>query len=311
MKRISLLPGLFLLVFCVSAYGDYHPPIALQYRLHWSPYTQSLVGGEYRYRPYGLRYKSAGLASRFLQYSPYAFEYGKSGLTCNDEQYSPYAFKYNNSGLVPYYTYYSPYLFSYGNPGLISYNSYYSCAGGYDSSGINVLMSGMPEYSYQENYTTESYYDYGEKINKQEYEAHKEAIEQQKAKIEKNRQLKAEDPSEAIRQILESKKIKFNTNNTLLIDGKTVSISFNLEDTNIIIKFWNSREISELSKNDDYKKRAYQNYLKSWEEYCLKYVGNSKKVYNIISGDREEIYNQLAQNSDLNSDDILYAKSQN
>lgn len=298
-----------LMVFCISAYGDYYPPIPLQYRLHWSPYAQGLVGGEYRYKPYDLKYNTVGLTSRLMRYSPYAFQYDKSGLVSYGEKYSPYAFNYGSNGLVPHYTQYSPYLFSYKNPGLISYQGY-GCSEGCGSSPINVLIQDTSGYYSMENSMIVNSSDYSETLRKKEAEDRKAAIEERMVQIKKNEQEKAEDPSEAIRQVLKSKNIKFKTSNSLKIDGKTISVSFVIEDANMIIKFWNSKEISEIAQNDDYRKNIYQNHLKSWEDYCLKYIGNTKKIYNIISGDRQELFNQL-QDSVLNSDDTLYAKLQN
>jgi hypothetical protein len=311
MKRISLLSISMLLISYVSASGDNYPAIPLDYRLHWSPYTQSLISGGYRYKPYGLKYESTGIVSKSLRYSPYVLKYGSSGLVCDNEQYTPYAYKYGSNGLEPYYTYYSPYMFSYNNPGLITYYSNFTCTSGYGCSNMNVITNCTPECTFQESYTLESYYENTEKIYKKEYEARKEALKERRAQIEKNEKEKAEDPSEAIRQVLKDKNIQFSISNCLQMNGKTISASFFIEDANIIIKFWNSKEIIAIVKNSDYEKRVYENYLKSWEDYCLKYIGNSKKIYNIISGNREELYKQLTQTGDPQSDGLLYAKLEN
>ena len=95
------------------------------------------------------------------------------------------------------------------------------------------------------------------------------------------------------------------------MDGKTISVNFDIEDANIIIKFWNSSEIIEFAKNDDYKERIYENYLNSWEEYCLNNIGNTKKIYNIIAGSKEEIFEQFAFSDNLKSNEVVYAMAKN
>ena len=88
-------------------------------------------------------------------------------------------------------------------------------------------------------------------------------------------------------------------------------MNFNIEDANIIIKFWNSKAISEFAENDKYKKKVFDDYMESWKEYCLNDIGNSKKIYNIISDNKEEILEQLSFDDNLNNNDELYASLQN
>jgi hypothetical protein len=78
MKRKVLL----FLVFCSIAKSQCFLFVnsSIRDRTHWSPYTQSLVGGNLEYSPYALSYRSSGLIDRDLEYSPYAFSYKNSGL---------------------------------------------------------------------------------------------------------------------------------------------------------------------------------------------------------------------------------------
>lgn len=225
------------------------------------------------------------LVSGFVEYNPYALKYQSSGMVSRDLDYNPYAFGYNKSGLVPFQS-----------PGY----------GG--TSVLNIVHSGNVSAEQCINNYKSS--DYAKKISEKRASDRKAKIEKQKAQLEKNKQQKANDPSEAIREFLKTKNIRFRTNRYLRINGETVSVNFIIEDANMIIKFWNSKVISEFEENDKHKKNIFENYLKSWEEYCLNKIGNSKEIFNIISGSREELLEQLSLYENLKSDDILYASGQ-
>ena len=203
---------------------------------------------------------------------------------------------------------YSPYLFGYNKSGLI----YNSTSDLYLSNGqnsvINIVTNAPPTCFWDESYEMESYSEYIKKSYKEKTEARKAQVEERKAKLVKLNELQANDPSEAISQILNSKNISYRKDRYLRMDGKTISVNFNIEDANMIIKFWNSKEITEFAKNNDkYKSRIYESYMDSWEEYCVNEIGNTKKIYNIIAGSKEEIFEKLAFNDNAKSDDIVYA----
>ena len=287
MKRISLLSTLLLSsILCsyVQARDYYHVPV--RYRTRWSPYSQSLVSGFVEYNPNALTYKSSGLVNHRVEYSPYAFNNHSNGLIDRDVEYNPYALSFNNPS------------------GLVSQTSpdYYN--GG---SVFNVVY--RETCSYQNNSGMTSYYKETNKTQEQILAERKADIEKQKEQMEINNQKKAKDPSEVIREFLKDNNIPFKTNRALRIDGETVSINFNIENTNMIIKFWNSKAITEFAENDKQKKKIFDNYKESWKEYCLNNIGNSKKIYNIISDNKEEILEMLSFDN-LNSDDVLYASAQ-
>ncbi len=311
MKGISLLSISMLLILCASSEAFDYSYVPLRYRIRWSPYKQGLVSGLVHYSPYNLKYGSDGLVSERVKYSPYAFEYGSDGLVCDNLRYSPYAFKYGSSGLVNRNVRYTPYAFGYNKSGLVSDASSTCCNMYSQNPVINVITDGWPCYVCAESYEIESFSEYAERTSAEINEARKNKIEEQKARIKKIEQEKANDPSEAISQVLKSKNIPYRANRYLRIDGKTISVNFDIEDANIIIKFWNSKEIADFAKNDNYKDRIYENYLESWEEYYLNNIGNTKKVYNIIAGSKEEVFEMLAFNENRNANDTLYAIAQN
>jgi hypothetical protein len=302
MKRISLLSVSMLAILCTSIKAnDYNCDgcyVPLRYQTRWSPYSQSMITGPVHYNPHSISYGNSGLVSEYLEYAPYNISYGNNGLVLDTLRYAPYDLKYGSNNLIDYCEQYTPYEFGYNNVGLVYNGSCGYCCQMYGTSTMmNILSGATGNYSYQSNL---------ESINAQKYAERKACIAEQKERIKKLKEEKANDPSEAISQILKSKNIPFRTDRYLQIDGKTVSVNFNIEDANIIIKFWNSEEITELGKENGYKKMGYENYLESWKDYCLKYIGSTKKVYNIIAGSKEEVYKQLDFNDNSKSGDTVY-----
>lgn len=304
MKRISLLSVSMLAILCTSVKADdYNYSAPLQYRTRWSSYSQGMISGPVHYNPHSISYGNSGLVSDYLEYKPYNISYGNNGLVCDTLHYAPYDLKYASNNLIDRCERYTPYEFGYNNVGLVYNASCGYCCQMYGSSTmINVTIAGTG------NYGCESCF---ESFKKQKYAERKACIEEQKERVKKLNEEKAKDPSEAIAQILNNKKIPFRMNRYLQIEGKTVSVNFDIEDANIIIKFWNSKEITEISKENDYKKMSYENYFESWKDYCLKYIGNSKKVYNVIAGSKEEVYKQFDFNDDSKNDDTICSVAKN
>ncbi len=287
MKRISLQSILLFTILCTCVQArDYYYHVPVRYRTQWSPYSQSLVSGFVEYNPNSLTYKSSGLVNYRLEYSPYALTYNSSGLIDRDVEYNPYAFSYNNSGLVS------------------QTSGEYYCGG----SVLNIIQRETCANQCR-NISEQINCNYPQKTSEQIRMERKANLEKQKAQFEKNKQQKANDPSQAIREFLDSKNIRYKANRSLRIDGETVSVNFNIEDANIIIKFWNSKAISDFAENDKHKKSIFDNYVKSWKEYCINNIGDSKKIYNIISDTKEDIFKQLSFDDNLNSDDVLYVSS--
>ena len=314
MKRISLLSVTVLLISCLSAKADdYDCYVPLRYQVRWSPYSQSLISGPIHYNPYVLNYKSNGLVSDFLEYSPYALGYNKNALICDTLHYSPYAFGYGRSGLVDRCVRYSPYAFGYGKSGLVSEASYgYCCGTRYASpvSPLSIFIQVTPSTQYTQDYQAETFQEYANRVNAEAYEARSAILEKQRARMKAVEKQEVENPSQAISQFLNSKNIPFRTNWSLRMDGKTISVNFDIEDANMIIKFWDSKEIAQLAQEGGYREKHYENYFQSWKEHCLTKIGTTKKVYNIVADTKEEVLNQLGASDNLTSDEKVYASAQ-
>ena len=183
MKRISLLSILLLSFLCTYTQARDYWYVPLKYRVHWSPYSQSLVSGFVEYSPYSVKYKNNGLVSDSLNYSPYALNYGTSGLIHYFADYTPYALGYGKSGLVT----------------GISGRGYGSGYSGY-SSTINQIHRNISCNQNTDLYMTKDYYEYTKKLNEQRANDRKYYVEKRKAQLEKIKESKAQDPSESIRQ---------------------------------------------------------------------------------------------------------------
>ena len=109
---------------------------------------------------------------------------------------------------------------------------------------------------------------------------------------------------------LRSKNIDFRTNRLLQIDGKTISVDFQLTDRNVIVKYWDPVEILALDQQAQYRKLAYENYLKSWKDFCGQYQREGGKIYSIVSADSAEILAKLTDCSELNGELTTYALAQ-
>ena len=305
MKRISLLSISVSLILCTSIQANDYSYVPLKNKIRWSPYQHGLVSSMVSYTPYSYKYGSTGLTCDFVDYSPYDLKYGSDGLVFDTLDYSSYALKYGGSGLVEHNSYYSPYAFDYNGSGLIYDTTDSICCYTYTPNETSAY--GKSETSYIENKLSRTFAYYSQEISNVQAETRKEFVEKRKAEIEKKRQQKANDLSEVICQILKSKNVNFSTNRNLLIDGKTISINFDIPDANLIIKFWNTKEIQELVNDDINNKRIFDNYIKSWQNYCIDYIGNTKQIINIYASDKEDLYKQFSISDDSNNNDTIYA----
>lgn len=126
--------------------------------------------------------------------------------------------------------------------------------------------------------------DYRERI-----QTRGQRIEGQKADKAKIRILKPNDGMEIIRNYLKAKGIMddFNMDQFLCIGNKTVSVNFVFKHRNIIIKYWNPKEIASLTS---YRRDFYEIYKTRYVEFSKKYPG---KIYAIVSADKQDIENKL------------------
>jgi hypothetical protein len=270
MKRSSILAVLALLVVAGSAGAVDTIPVA--YRVRWSPYVFGLICGDVRYSPYAFDYNHSGLVSGYLYYSPYAFGYGRTGLVPVNVRYSPYAFGYGRSGLV--------------TDTWCSYGYAMSCGLDYDDGQTNCSTPGLPYSSYGQ---ITNYYA-SQNTAKTGAQTHRQADAAAKATAAGNTDSR-QDARQLITKFLRDRNIKFRTDRLLKIDNNTISIDFLLNDSNIIIKYWDSAAILSL---DDNKRKSYERYLESWKEFAGQHRQTGGAIYQIVSAEAEKINAALA-----------------
>lgn len=263
MKRISIVAIVVLLAATsmvrARRYGYGHRRSYNRHRVRWSMHTQSLISGD-------------------LYYSPYASGFG-------------------NTGLVPCWVRYSPYAFSFKHPsGLVSdFASYTSNVNyrprNYDSKG-----------SYRVNYDCDnncSNLSYNPESYQRRMAARRAAAQRTREARKEKKRNKQEDGVRFVSNYLKSRNVDFKTHNYLRIDSRTVSVSFILEDKNMIVKYWNPDEIDLLESKAEYKKNAYIKYLQDWNEFCTEYMNQGGKICQIISANQKDIYSELMRCQEL------------
>jgi hypothetical protein len=263
MKRISILTIVVLLAVTSVAgarrYSYGHHRGFDRHRVRWSIHTQSLISG--------------------------------------DLYYSPYAFRFGSTGLVPYWVRYSPYAFSFEHPsGLVNDLASYTRNVNYRPRDYSRQSTARAGYDCRGNYSNLSYdpESYQQRMAVRRAEAQR-IREARKEKVP----VRQEDESRFVSNYLKSRNVDFKTHNYLRIDSRTVSVSFLLEDKNMIVKYWNPDEIDLLESKSEYKRNAYIKYLQDWNEFCAEYVNKGGKVCQVISADQKDIFSKLMQCREL------------
>ncbi len=268
MKRISVLIIMLTVVPPITNAYYYDDYSDIRYRTRWSPYVFGLVSGELRYSPWAFNYHHSGLVPYWLRYSPYAFNYRHSGLI------SDYWYGHG------YGYYHSPRALYYKHSGLVDCNAHHS------SHALSHNPSKPPDKM------------------KQSYEkrprARRAIVEMSKRNRRRINMTRQKDREEIICRYLKSKNIDFKTNRFLKIDNKTVSVDFLLKDKNIIIKYWNPKEIQSLAQQPEYKRLFYEKYKESSNSFCEEYKKAGGKVYQIESANEKEILARLTLCHELN-----------
>ena len=281
MKRISILAAAILLVAIsvTEGYSSYWGGSTWDYRVRWSIYTQSLVPGDVHYSPYAYNYGHSGLVPYWVRYSPYAFSYEHPSGLVSDYASSPSSTRY---------IYYLPYDGGYKDPGWVVH---------YGGGASDCVNQGS-----RSGQTRESYAD--------KVKARSERVRQLAESSRQERTTRENGGSQIIAAYLKSKNIEFRTNRLLQIEGKTISADFLLTGRNIIIKYWDPVEILSLDRQAEYRKRAYENYLESWKEFCGQYQQAGGTIYQIVSADSDEILAKLTLCNELNGQERIYALAQ-
>jgi len=278
MKRISVLTIAILMV--VPAVTKARSYVSVHYRVRWSPYAFS--------------YKHpSGLVSGDVYYSPYAFGYAHSGLVPGNIRYSPYAFSYNYSGLVA-----DPWSSVY----CYLPNRYFPYASHPHSCRPPVVVDCGARHS---SYAFTNQDSISADVMKNSYENKLQARRAIIGKLKQDRRkinmLRGKDGKEIICSYLKSKNIDdFKTDRILRIDNKTVSVNFMFRDKNIIVKYWNPKEIQALVKQTGYKRNFYEKYKERSSNFCEQYKKAGGKVYQIESANEKEILAKLMLCPELN-----------
>jgi len=266
MRRVSIGISLLMLMPAITQ-ADYDVP--LDYRVQFSPYAFS--------------YHSTGLVPGGFRYNPYAFNRSTSGLVFKGVRYNPYAFNYANTGLILDYYYWwpAPYCVpcpqrqTYGDSG----NAPASRNGSTSPPGWNV----RPSYSYS--------------ITRTVPEGEANGVS---APAPKPEQTGRDDPLMIIKQHLRDRGFSnMSINRILRVDGKLVSADFLLQEQNLLIKYWDLRQIESPDAKADLKQRMVEKYRKDWATYAEQYKLGGGTIYTVEVSDREEIKLVLESCRDL------------
>ena len=274
MKRISFI---VLAMLCVASgvaeANDYYYSHYDYNHVRWSIYTHSLIPGD-------------------LYYSPYAYSYGQSSLVPYWVRYSPYAFGLNHSsGLVndyaisPSFIYYHPDRYGYRSPGW----NVYDCGMAYNADN-NSSSAGQRQASYADH-----------------VQARRDRLKERQQASQNQRMTAGSGGNQIVAAYLRSKNIDFRMDRLFQIEGRTISVDFQLAGKNIIVKYWDPVEILALDQQAQSRKLAYENYLKSWMDFCGQYQRAGGKIYSIVSADSTEILAKLTDCSELNGEVTTYA----
>lgn len=268
MKRISILTIILLMIMTSvgearrCGYSHSSDP----YRVRWSIHTQSLISGDVYYSPHAFRFGHTGLVPYWVRYSPYAFSFEHPSGLVND--FASYTRSVN----------YRPRDYSYKGTSRASCNS-----------GSYVRDCG----------NNASNLDYNRESYEQKLASRKARARQLREAREQRERIRLEDGSRIVATYLKSRNVDFKTHNYLRIDSQTVSVSFLLEDKNIIVKYWNPDEINLLADKSEYKRNAYIKYLQQWNDFCAEYMSKGGKVCQIVSADQKDICSMLMECQEL------------
>jgi hypothetical protein len=223
------------------------------------------------FSPYAFSYHSNGLVPGGFKYNPYAFSRSTTGIVFKGFRYNPYAFNYTDTGLILDYYYWWPFPW----PQAVAYSSG-NTPGSYNGN-VQPGSSAPPSYSFSVTVP--------------------ERAPARPAQPEQNRH---DDPLIVIKQHLRDRGFtNVSINRILRVDGKLLSADFLLQDQNLLIKYWDLRQIEALDAKADLKQKMVEKYRKDWEAYAEQYKQSGGKIYTIEVSDREEIKLVLDSCSEL------------
>lgn len=237
-----------------------------------------------------------------VQFSPYAFSYHSNGLVPGGFRYNPYAFGRSSSGLVFKGVRYDPYAFNYANTGLILDNYYWlpipcyvpcmqqqvhrecdNVPASYKSNTPPASRNIQPSYNYSASRTVQQ-----------------DTTNVASARAANAAQARKEDALNVIRQYLRDRGLSnVGINRILRVDGKLVSVDFLLQDRNLLIKYWDPRQVESLDAKADTRQRMLEKYRKDWQGFVRQYEQDGGRIYMVEASDREGIMLALESCSDL------------
>lgn len=281
MRRVSIGISLLMLMPAITQ-ADYDVP--LDYRVQFSPYAFS--------------YHSNGLVPGGFRYNPYAFSRSTSGLVFKGVRYNPYAFNYADTGLIVDYYYWWPMPCYVPCPQQQVYRERDNIPASYNGNTPPPSSNVRPSYSYSMSRTVQQGTTNGVS-----------------APAAKPEQTGHDDPLIVIKQHLRDRGFSnVSINRILRVDGKLVSADFLLQDQNLLIKYWDLRQIESMDAKADLKQKMLEKYRKDWAIYAEQYKQSGGKIYTVEVSDREGITlvldscSELAPGNGTASTQTLYAR---
>ena len=100
----------------------------------------------------------------------------------------------------------------------------------------------------------------------------------------------------------------------LRVDDQLVSVDVFVKDRNLLIKYWNPKEVANLSTKEVSKQRVYAKYKQDWEQFAERYRQTGGEVYTVTAAEPQTIVAALDSCTKLSPDNngqpaVLYAKN--
>jgi len=222
-------------------------------------------------------YQRVRLSHR-IRYSPYALEYGSSGLVPGGLEYSAHA-----SGLVYEGSRYTPYAFDYGRSGLIvDYALWYGLQRPAPHYVVSRRCPNVPQ-TPRTGYTRRTYHSRST-----------------------SRQAKAEDGMQVIRRYLDARGFQnIRINRILRVDNKLISADIIVADQDLVVKYWDPKEIKALEAKADCKRKMFERYRQKWDRFADEHLRGDGEIYHVRASDKKDIVAALDACDGLKSDGDL------
>lgn len=206
-------------------------------------------------------------------------------------RYSPYALSYYSTGLIRGSVDYTPHALSYHNSGLVEGYGVGDTSHGFAFSTVGVRRA----YGAVKAAHTKS----------ARYAAGNPPVTHPPAP----------DGLNTIRQYLRDRGFAAaSVNRILRIDSKLVGADFTLADQKLVIRYWDPKEIEQLSSKPAGVQRLYEQHRQAWESYAEQHRQTGGEVYCVEASDPQTIVASLQSCPRLDTGDslmglpVMYAK---